>query len=380
MCLYSYKLANALSEQGVKVSLFVDDRYELDHLPHKFSKRHVLSSRYNSIDARQNKIVRLANIFAAHAYNWQVLLRNVAINRPAVVHLQPQFYLVDWHALLLLKRKSSKVVITVHDVIPHRFYFERFSRVELSILQLMFSVADKLIVHSDANMKQLCKTFSVDRGKVVTIPHGEYGLESISSPICCTTAREGLHLPQESDIILFFGFIRENKGVDVLLAAFDLISSEFPNARLVVAGSEIAGETFSPYRQMIDRMPNSDRVHCFIKYIPHDEMTALFSAADIVTLPYRRFGSQSGVLHLAQGFAKPVIVTDVGGMPEVVENNETGLVVPSGDAQALANALRRLLMDKQLRNKLGEKAKQRAMDRFSWDAIAKATIEQVYQN
>jgi glycosyltransferase involved in cell wall biosynthesis len=379
MALYSYKLANALAEKGLQVTLFVDGQYELDSLPAKFNKIKVLSSKNVSIGSNQPPIVRIANIVGAHLHNWREFYHYVKKDRPEIIHIQPQFYLVDWHILSHLKKSNTKLVLTVHDVIPHKFYTRHFGWLELLILKYMYNKADRLIVHAENNKQQLLASFSVDEHRVVVIPHGEYSLDGISEEISDKGARSKLNLDDNDKVILYFGYIRKIKGIDVLLKAFDRVAENFPDTILMITGSVIQGESFSEYRQIIDEMKYRRRVKCFGKYVHHKDIHLFFKAADIVVLPYIEFHSQSGVLHLAHGFGKPVIVSNVGGLPEVVEDHETGLIVPPGDVNRLAEAIGYLMENERLRTKMGQRAREIAMERFSWGSIAKATIEKAYR-
>lgn len=378
MALYSYKLANALADQGLQVTLFVDDQYELDHLPAKFNKIKALSSKNVSIRSDRHLITRVASIAGAHFYNWHKFYCYVRKDRPEIVHIQPQFYLVDWHILPHLKKTNTKLVLTVHDVIPHKFYTRHFGWLELLILQYIYNKADRLIVHAETNKQQLLANFSVDEHKVVVIPHGEYSLAGISEETSEKGARSTLNLDDNDKVILYFGYIRRIKGIDVLLKAFDRVAENFPDTVLMITGSVIQGESFSEYRRMIDEMKYRSKVKCFIKYVDHKDVQLFFRAADIVVLPYVQFHSQSGVLHLAQGFGKPVIATDVGGLPEVVDEGKTGVVVGAGDVEGLAMAMTHLLENDSLRVEMGQRAREMAMKRFSWEAIAEATIAKTY--
>ena len=378
MALYSYKLANALADQGLQVNLFVDDRYELDHLPSRFSKTRVLSRKNVSFTSRKCRAVRIANIIAAHFYNWYKFYRYIQRDRPEIVHIQTLFFLVDWYILRFLKRTGITLVITVHDVVPHKFYTRRFVWLELVILQYIYNKADKLIVHAETNKEQLLASFSIDESKVIVIPHGEYSLHAISQEISETEARSMLGLDEGQRAMLFFGFIRKIKGIGTLLEAFDNVAETFPNIVLIIAGSVIQGESFAEHRQVISRMKHKSQVKCFIKYVAHEEIAVFFTSADIVVVPYLKFSSQSGVLHLAQGFGKAVIGTDVGGIPEAIEDGKTGVIVPAGDVTRLAEAMRYLLKNDDIRTRMGQRAEQMAMERFSWDDIAKATIEKAY--
>jgi glycosyltransferase involved in cell wall biosynthesis len=377
MALYSYKLSNALTDEGIQVSLFVEDQYELDALPAKFNKIKVLSS--IDIESNQNRIVRIANIVGTHLCNWHKFCYYVKRDKPAIVHIQSVFYLVEWPIIGRLKRTTdAKLVLTVHDVIPHKFYSRYFGWLELVILKYMYNKADKLIVHAEKNKQQLLAHFSIRKDKVEVIPHGEYSLSSICQEISRGEARSRLGLRKNQKVILFFGYIRKIKGVDILLKAFDRVAESFSDVFLIVAGSVIEGESFSKCRQIMSRMKHKGRVKCFIGYVRHEDVPVFFLPADIVVLPYVEFCAQSGVLHLAQGFGKPVITTNVGGMPEVVEDNETGLIVPPADVERLADAINYLLESEGLRIEMGQRAKKIAKDRYSWKNIAKATIDKVY--
>jgi glycosyltransferase involved in cell wall biosynthesis len=378
MAFYSYKLANALAGRGLQVKLFVDDQYELEDMPAKFDKVNVLSSKNVTFGSNRNRVARMANVVGAHVYNWHKFYFYVKNYRPDVVHIQPLFHLVDWYILGFLRAPKRKLVITVHDVIPHKFYSRRFHRLELVILQYIYNKADKLIVHSQKNKEQLLEHFSVDEHKVIVVPHGEYTLPETTQVISASVARSTLNLNEHQQVILYFGFIRKNKGIDILLKAFDRVAETVPNSVLVVAGSAIQGESFHEYRQIINRMKHKSRVRCFVKYVETKDLPTYFTPAEIVVLPYVEFCSQSGVLHLAQGFGKAVICTNVGGMPEVVENHKTGLIVPPGSVERLAEAMIYVLEHKEVREQMGQRAKETALKRFSWDEIAKATIEKAY--
>ena len=188
-----------------------------------------------------------------------------------------------------------------------------------------------------------------------------------------------LNIRENQRVILFFGYIRRIKGVDILLKAFDQVAESFPDVVLVIAGSVIEGQSFSEYDQIMSRMRHRSRIRCFIRYVEHEDIPIFFTSADIVVLPYVEFFAQSGVLHLAQGFGKAVVVTDVGGLPEAVENGKNGLVVPPGDVESLAGAMTYLLENQSLRIEMEQRAREMAMERFSWGSIAKATIEKAYR-
>jgi glycosyltransferase involved in cell wall biosynthesis len=379
VALYTYKLANALAGKGLQVTLFGDNRYELDNLSARFNKANILSSKYEGIRENKSTIARIVGVVNAHCYNSHKFYSCVAGDRPEIVHLHSFFfYPIEWLLLYRLKRIKCRKVLTVHNVIPNSFFFPVLPGLELAILQYIYNLADKLIVHSEMNKWQLLKRFSVEAEKVEVIPHGEYSLGWIHGMISENEARRRLNIGKSQKVILFFGYIRRTKGIDILLRAFERVAEDMPDAVLVIAGSLIEGQSFSQYGQIISQISHRERIQCFIEYIEHEHIPTFFACADIVVLPYRELFAQSGVAHLAQGFGKGVIVTDVGGLPEVVEHGKTGLIVPAGDVKRLAEAMMHLLRHEELRVLMGQQAREMAMNRFSWETIAETTIKKAY--
>jgi len=134
---------------------------------------------------------------------------------------------------------------------------------------------------------------------------------------------------------LFFGFVRRYKGLPVLIEALAIARRTLP-IRLVIAGEFWEDELV--YRDKVARLNLNDAVRFYNAYVPNNDMATFFAAADIVTLPYLE-ATQSGVVQLSYAFEKPIIATSVGGMPEAVIHEKTGLLVPPNDASALAEAM-----------------------------------------
>jgi len=149
------------------------------------------------------------------------------------------------------------------------------------------------------------------------------------------TARAKLGLAPDADVALFFGYVRRYKGLDSLLEAWPLVRAKRP-VTLIVAGESY--EDAAPYHELAEKAGGEPGVRLMLRYIPDDEVEALFKAADVAVLPYRS-ATQSGVTHVAYALGVPVITTDVGGLAETVRPGETGLVVPPGDRDALAGAI-----------------------------------------
>jgi glycosyltransferase involved in cell wall biosynthesis len=167
-------------------------------------------------------------------------------------------------------------------------------------------------------------------------------------------------------VVLFFGYIRAYKGLDVLLEAMGRLDPAL-DAELIVAGEFY--EDRRRYDDLIRTLPAGTRISLRAEYIPTEQVRDYFSAADVVVLPYRS-ATQSGIAQIAYNFDLPVIATDVGGLAEVVRQGETGYVVPPGEAPALADALARFF-----RNETPERFRENVRVekvRYSWDHMVGA--------
>ncbi len=167
--------------------------------------------------------------------------------------------------------------------------------------------------------------------------------------------------------LLFFGFIRPYKGLDVLIEAMGLLAGE--DLVLTVAGE--AWDDISPVRERAGELGVAERIEFLTRYLPEDEVAELFDRADVAVFPYRS-ATGSGAVALAQGYGRPVIVTRVGGLPEVVEDGVTGRVVPPEDPAALAGAVRSFMAD---RGGPMRPAVERFAKSLTWDSLARAVLD-----
>ncbi|GAO45311.1 glycosyltransferase [Flavihumibacter petaseus] len=178
-------------------------------------------------------------------------------------------------------------------------------------------------------------------------------------------ARQRLGLAPEDKVMLFFGFIRQYKGLDLLLEAMTLL--EDPWLKLVVAGEFYEDEAL--YRPLMDPLISSGKLLLHQNFIPNDAVKYYFSAADVVVQPYRN-ATQSGVTPLAYHFEKPMIVTRVGGLPDYVKDGETGLVTAAEPA-AIADAITRFftLGESHFISQIRTEKK-----RFSWQVFCESLL------
>jgi glycosyltransferase involved in cell wall biosynthesis len=275
------------------------------------------------------------------------LVRRVAVLDPDVAHVQ--WLAIPRYDLHWLRRLRRPAVLTAHDVLPRR---PKNARAWGEALALV----DRVVVQSQRAVEQLVE-LGVERERLVRIQHPvfESGVE--------TEAPTGATL-------LFFGLIREYKGLDVLLRAL----RELPGARLVVAGDPL--DPVEPLRVLAAELGVAERVEWRLGFLPDEVIPRLMREATLVVVPYRKIDS-SGVLATALGHGRPAVVTDVGGLPDAIREYGAGRVVPPEDAPALAAAIGELLGDDAALRKAFEGA-QAARRALTWDAAA-AEHEAVYE-
>ena len=225
------------------------------------------------------------------------------------------------------------------------------------------ALTDRIFVHGRALKKTLVENYRVPREKVHVIPIGEHEVAPFVKFREEGREPDGLR-------VLFFGRIHRYKGLDYLIRAEPLITQEVPGARLVIAGT---GEDFGRYEAM---MANQDAFEVYNYRIPYEEGARLFQQASVVALPYLE-ASQSGVVPTAYGFKRPVVVTDVGGLPEIVDDGTTGYIVPPRDPAALADAIVSLLKDPEACRRMGEQGYTKLKTDMAWSTIA-ASLLAVY--
>lgn len=219
----------------------------------------------------------------------------------------------------------TKVICICDNILPHE---KRPG--DAAFTRYAFRSVDGFLVQSDAVEQELNRFWTGARYRKA--PHPLYTI--FGEPIGMQEARRSLGITAPR-VLLFFGYIRKYKGLDILLDAFARLPREM-GVHLVVAGEFYDSE--HGYREQIRTLQIQDRVTLRSEYLPNEEVARYFSAADAVVLPYRS-ATQSGIAQIAYNFGTPVIATDVGGLSEVVLNDRTGLVVPPQDPAALAGAL-----------------------------------------
>lgn len=279
------------------------------------------------------------------------LVRSIRKYNPDVIHFQKGHL---WFNMVLPLLRKYPLVISVHDPVPH-VGDKGSQKTPQSIRNFGFRRADKIIVHSPQMKDRTVKHCGIDAERIHSIPLMERGNPNLRTDV-----------QEKEGTILFFGRIWEYKGLEYLIKAEPLVTAKFPHAKFVIAGT---GDDFDAYRQM---MTNPDRFEVHHRYISDDEIPVLFRESSVVVLPYIA-ATQSGVIPTSYTYGKPVVATTVGGLPSMVDDGETGLLVEPKNAQALADAMIEMLSDPVRRKQMGENGKAKAEAEFSAKATAVQT-------
>ncbi len=364
---YVDNLSRALAARGHDVTVLTAADYELEgrtELPANLHLEKRIARRTGSAAKRRSGFLARWLRKAEAVHDAFAVARYVRHARPDVVHLHCTNSVAALY-LTLLRRAGRPLVFTAHVVTPHEPV-----ALQTSIYRRIHRSADLVVAHSAVDRDRLRREFGIDDEKVAVIPHGEYGFfERRGELPDKQSARHTVGARVSDLVVLFFGYIREYKGLDILLDAWPAVAAAVPRARLLVAGDPVQ---LAPARRAeLEGMVRSvGALHRF-DYVPFPEVAAYFAASDVLAMPYRRI-SQSGVLFLGLALGLPVVATEVGALPEMLQHGESALLVPRESPEKLADALIRALTDADLRERLARGGRRVAAD-HSWESIALQT-------
>jgi len=348
---YDHALAAALGRAGADVEL-VTSRFLYGSVPephgYQVSESFYRRSAARGLDARGRRAFKLAE----HVGD-QLRFRRRA--DAELIHYQ-WLTLPALDALLLPALRPR--VMTAHYVAP-----PRPSRRQVAVARRMFGRMDAVIAHSRQSASRLLSVAGLDADRVRVIPHGAFDY--------LTELPEELPLPEElanveGPVILFFGLLRPYKGLDTLLEAFRSVRG----AELWIVGNPRM--PLEPLRELAERAEGTVR---FVpRFVTDPEIPAYFRRADLVVAPYRD-GEHSGVIYTALAFGMPMLLSAVGGFPELADEHGAARIVAPDDALALGAAMSELIADEPARAELAEAARRAAEGPFSWDRVASQTLE-----
>lgn len=264
----------------------------------------------------------------------------------------------------LINKRSTKIIALVDNALPHETRFgDRF------LTNYFLSCCDACLVMSKAVGEDI-KTMKSDM-TIAYSPHPVYN--HFKDKVDKKVARQQLGLDLKAKYVLFFGMIRKYKGLDLLLDAMAKVVSQNPEIQLIIAGEYYEDELV--YQQKIKDLGLANNVKSINQYIPDEEVHLYFSATDLVAQTYHT-ATQSGISQIAMHYNKPVLVTDVGGLDEIVLHQKTGYVVKKDTAVIAQNITSFFeLADYQTHF---ETAIETEKQKYSWEAFTQNLIDLYY--
>ena len=336
-------------------------KYDVVMVSYKFQYPKLLYKKEQRDYSNENFKIEDTNywIHTANPFNWIITARKIQNLNPDMVIVQWWHpYFAPCYFMLCKCLKNIKILFVCHNVFPH----ERFPLDRL-LAKMVLRKGDCYIVQSKMDAEDLHTI--VDRPIYKQTVHPTYNvfkLENISKE----EARKRLDIKPEKKILLFFGFVREYKGLKYLIQAMPEVVRRVEGIELLIAGDFAGAEEKQRYLNLILECGIQEHVKIYDGYIPDKEVEKFFAACNLVVLPYIS-ATQSGIVQIAFGFEKPVVVTDVGGLPDVVENGKTGYVVETENSARLAEAIVDYF-NRDMEKEFTENVRQEAY-RFSWDRM-----------
>ena len=301
--------------------------------------------------------------------NLAALSLRFLISPPDVVHVQFLPMLtsrlpVDLWFVQLCRRRGSKIVLTVHDLLPHNTGDKH-----KQIFYDLYQMVDRIICHSDSVRDRLSKEFSVPEEKVSVIPHGPFFFDLAAT---AEQTLQSFDLTPHHLVVLWQGIISPYKGIDLLLEAWRQVEAAVEDVHLLIVGTG-PRELLDQIHEQMNRL-NLQRVQLHPRFISTEELVALYRTADIVVYPYRTI-TTSGALATGLSLGKTIVASDLPVFRELLTDHESALLIDPQNTAALSTAIIELSKNALLREQLAENVRNMNFGEESWSSIANKTIE-----
>ena len=358
---FNERLARQLQAEGHKVEVIT---FTLQYPSFLFPGKTQYSSEKAPTDLHISQQVNSCN-----PLNWIKVGRRIRQMQPdlLITCYWMAFFAPCYSIIQRIAKSNGKTrcVALVHNMIPH----------EPSLLDKLFAplyvrATDGFVALSDSVVQDINRLDPSHKPKT-SYPHpiyDHYG-EQMSKEEACLA----LHLQPEKQYMLFFGLVRAYKGLDLLLDAFGFVKDQLPNLQLIIAGEFYEDE--DKYRIQIESNQLTDRVIIKNEFIADADLRKYFGAADLIVQPYKS-ATQSGVTQVAFHFEKPMLVTNVGGLGEIVHDHQMGYAVDP-NAQAIAEALTDYYTQNRQADYTAYLIQQK--ENYSWTKLAESFVT-IYNN
>ncbi len=354
---YNERLANEYLKQGYNVSI---ETFTVQYPNVLFPGKTQYSQRTPPENLKINRTVNSIN-----PLNWLKTGRRIKREKPDLVIMR--YWLPFMGPCLgtiagqIRKNRHTKIICIADNIIPHE---KRPG--DVIFTRYFLKKVDGVVAQSETVLNDVLK-FS-DKIPVKLCPHPLF--DNFGKIMDRERALKLLNLDPSFRYVLFFGFIRDYKGLDILLKAFADVRISKMDVKLMVAGEFYTDP--KPYMDLIENLKLQKKIILKTDFIADDEVKIYFSGSDIVAQPYKN-ATQSGVTQIGYHFNKPMLVTNVGGLPEVIPHNVTGYVV-NPDERSVADALHDFFTTN--KKSIFEKNILTEKKRFLWSAMTSA-IEEV---
>ncbi len=361
---YSFYLCSAMKAVGIDIRMVVPEDREV-RFKIEFPLIKLSPSKKSSV-SRLNKLIKYIN-YLVKLYTYIKKNKFDAVHFQFLRRIETESFFI-----LFLRLIGTKLIYTVHDVSPLNK-----SGLHNLLSAIIYKSVNILIVHSAKNKQMLLEKISLNPDRIRVVSHGNFNDYVPAKLLTKNQAREYFGLNNRGKVLLFFGFIKEYKGLDMLLEAMEIASKSIDELTLIIAGAAESKKLVDSYKKMISGLPKNVNVIYHSEFIQRDKVVNYFIACDILILPYKII-SHSGVLHLAYSFGRPIIGTRVGDFEEFIEDGKSGFLTNKNDSQGVADAILRFYSNPENVDKMSLYAKKLNDTKFSWENIA-LTMKKIYQ-
>lgn len=367
---YNIALCDALAQAGSNVeyytSPFIYDN-EMEY-PDTFRTHFHYFNWVNRTPVARFGLLRKAMRGLAYPVGHARLLRRLRTSPPDIVHIQwSRLPVFDLRLIREIQKTGTAVVHTVHNVQP------LFSQQQdANQLAQIYAQVDGLVIHTRAAYQDFFAHYpNIDQDKIAIIPL--IAAENVPIPQQGSQglARERLGLPPDAPVILFFGTIKQHKGLDLLLDAYREALTRLPELHLIIAGKP-ENARMEALAHQFESFPNA---YIRASFIPQAEAWIYHLAADVAVFPYHEI-TQSAAVATVMTCSLPIIVTDIGGLPELVDGN--GWIVTPESSAAFADTIVNAFMDREILHGMGRRSREIVDETMSAEPIASAHL-QLYQ-
>lgn len=263
-----------------------------------------------------------------------------------IKELKPDLVVFDWWhpffsfchfsiSFLLGQQYKNKILFITENFISHEGHFvdRLLTKIGLANASAFLSLSEKV----EKDLIAISKRRKIYRSELPVYDcydlteSNDNSIKSVSN-----SSKKDFGFAENDFVLLFFGYIRKYKGLDLLLNAMPKLIKKIPNIKLLVVGESYEG--FSFYKNIVTELNITNHVKMENRFVANEEVAKYYSSSDLVILPYRS-ATQSGILNVAYGFLKPVLVTDVGGLAEFVDDKKTGIIVEPESPDAICNGV-----------------------------------------